>query len=252
MSHILVYRDVPYSNLRRCELTIDGRNFHLVTEALPAEGGQVRSEASADFDEMRRRPEADGFDRWVYPVEGGVLGSAFNVHAATAEEKVPPYMYAARINKFLFAHVVIRPEDESFEDCVYLIQGAPQMEFVCNRPFVIRERVFTSGRHTYWPEMELLAPEQTTGPCAVEVRMHPRAHCDVYPKCDTGHVPRKVRVDGGRGSFVFTPIGMQAGEFAEIKVGFAHFSNVASARIAKAPTIGESLWRSFILSGRQP
>jgi hypothetical protein len=230
MGYIAVYRDVPFCPIRRVELVLDAGDLSLRTStAAHFESPPLEIRLA----ELRGRPEADGFDRWAFELRDRQVLPPINLHTRTTQDKVHAAVYATQANTYLFAHVIVRPEDRDFDDCVIFIHGSPEMELTCNRPVEFPERRITEGRKFYWPEMILTGARKTTRACAITVRMNERANCAVYPKSDVGHVPRKIRVVDGRGSFVFSPLGMRKGETAEIKVGFANFSNVASHTVTK-------------------
>jgi hypothetical protein len=230
MGYIAVYKDVTFCPVTQAELKLDGQYL-----SLSAVGDAERASPPIElrFSALRERLEADGFDRWAFEIRHGQLLTPVSLHARTAPERLHAATYVAQAGINLFAHVIVRPEDRDFEDCVILINGPPELEFSCNKPFVSPGRRITLGRKFYWPEMTLSGAGRTSRSCTIQVRMHERANCDLYPKSDVGHVPRKIRVTNGRGTFVFSPLGMRKGQSAEIKVGFANFSNVASHTIVK-------------------
>jgi hypothetical protein len=230
MGYIAAYRDIPFCPVKRVDLRLQAGTLSL--GIFPTTDAETPPQ-EIDFTELRARPEADGFDRWVFELRDGQLKPPINLHTRTAQDKLHAATYADQTGAYLFAHVILRPEDRDFEDCVIFIHGPPEMEIVCNKPVVFPERQITQGRKFYWPELTVTGRRKTTGPCTVTVRMHERASCNVYPKSDAGHVPRKVRVVNGRGTFTFSPLGMRKGETAEIKVGFANFSNLASHSVTK-------------------
>lgn len=183
------------------------------------------------FSNLKNRIDSGGLARWSFYLDSIGYHRFFNLYEKVSESKIQPPEYCKQNNINFVLHIIVRPEDTSFEDCVYFINITEKSKFECNQEWSFHDRFIPDPvnphEKPYFPEINL-SKEIVNGKIYINIKTPETVNENYYIKSDTGFVPAKVKVTNGIGKFIFTPISMEEGDTAKIKVGLKFVSNIAS------------------------
>lgn len=188
-----------------------------------------------DWDTLRNRSDRCGFDRWIICMDLQLKHTGFlNLNSETFVTRYSPAEWMAqRPGTLILFHVVVRPEDQDFRDCVYLAYTAPTIKVVSNVKLDQRQYVAFKGPKTYWPFIAVTELERQGSHVTMGITMRDNVNEDIYIKTDSGVAPEKVSVVNGHATFPLHLKGMRTGEETKVSVGFRYYDGMASTVVRK-------------------
>jgi hypothetical protein len=232
---IRVYNDITDTLDLDVSLFIEKENLSFSTTILkPDKESRVnpnKQTTKLSFSNLKNRIDSGGFARWSFHLDNTGFHKFFNLYERVAESKIQPPEYCKQNNINFVLHVIVRPEDISFEDCIYFVNMTEKSKFECNQKWDFHDRFIPDPvnphEKPYFPEISL-SKEIINGKIYINIKTPETVNENYYIKSDNGFVPAKVKVTNGVGKFIFTPISMEDGDIAKVKVGLKFVSNIAS------------------------
>lgn len=190
---------------------------------------------SLSFSDLKSRVDSGGLDRWIVEInKKGEHEQIKNLYAETAITKIEGIEYAIQKNVPSIFHVIVKPEDTSFEDASIFIYLNVASTITCNKEIQIVEKVRTPrNQKSYLPVYELTKASDNENESLIRINTPTNVNQTFYVKSDIGVVPSQFKVSNGIGEFLFSKIGMKDGDVATIKVGLKYFSNLISIEVNK-------------------
>lgn len=227
-----VYNDSKYSYDTEANLSIDNDIVNLTTTSIANNKKNVCTTSLSFFD-LKNRINSSGFDRWVIELLPNGNHNLINLYAETSNDKLPAQDYFIKSNTYGFIHIIIRAEDENFDDAIFFVNLTKDSKLECNKEYIITEREITKPPKFYYPKISLSEIKRDNNEITIEVTTPPVVNGYVYIRTNYGHVPTKIKLINGKGKFIFTSIGMTDDDIATVKVGYRHYSNIASIDLKK-------------------
>lgn len=225
-----VYKDFNYKNNYNISLKITSDRVEYTTQ-LVSETNLEKNTTELFFDDLKSRIDNGGFARWTFVIEEDGTHTFFNYYLESLNSRTQVPEWCKQNKKNAMLHIITRPEDTSFDDATFFVNTCIKGTFECNKEYVISERNIPSPINPnpkyYFPKIEL-SKEIINGKIYININTPKTVNEDYYIKSDNGFVPNKVKVTNGVGKFIFTPISMEEGDTAKIKVGLKFVSNIAS------------------------
>jgi len=232
---IRVYKDL--NNIQDLDVNLNIEKDTLIySTKLIKENNEIEdnigeAKTTLSFSNLKNRIDSGGFARWSFHLTDKGFHKFFNLHERVAESKIQPPEFCTQNDVIFVLHIIVRPEDTSFEDCIYFVNMSEKSKFECNQKWDFHERFIPDpvNPHTkpYFPEINL-SKEIVNEKIYINIKTPETVNEDYYIKSNTGFVPAKVKVTNGVGKFIFTPISMENGDTAKVKVGLKFVSNIAS------------------------
>lgn len=227
-----VYNDSKYSYDTEANLSINNDIVNLKTTSF-TNNKKNQFETSLSFLDLKNRINSSGFDRWVIELLPNGNHNLINLYAETSNDKLPAQDYFVKSNSYGFIHIIIRAEDENFDDAIFFVNLTKDSKLECNKEYTITEREITKPPKFYYPEISLSEIKRDNNEITIAVVSPNSVNKDIYIKTNYGHTPTKIELVNGKGKFIFTPIGMSNDDIATVKVGYRFYSNIASIQIKK-------------------
>jgi len=227
-----VYNDSKYFYDTEANLSIDNDIVNLQTISF-INNKKNQFKTSLSFFDLKNRINSSGFDRWVIELLPNGNHNLINLYAETSNDKLPAQDYFIKSNTYGFIHIIIRAEDENFDDAIFFVNLTKDSKLECNKEYIITEREITKPPKFYYPEISLSEINKDNKETTIEVTTPLSVNEYVYIKTDYGHTPTKIKLVNGKGKFIFTPIGMSNEDVATVKVGYRFYSNISSIQLKK-------------------
>jgi hypothetical protein len=237
------YKNIPFLEQFNFKLKVDLQvsdevvNFttYLITENKELSVKNIKQTTIFNFNELKSRLNSGGLDRWILEInENAEHLPIKNLYAETAITKIEGIEYSAQVGKPSIFHIIIRPEDTSFNDAFICIYVSDESEVICNQEFSEIDRVRTPvGKKTYLPKYDIIKISDDANETLIRLNAPSTVNETFYVKSNLGFVPSKFEVTKGVGEFSFSKIGMKEEDVATIKIGLKYFSNLISLDINK-------------------
>jgi hypothetical protein len=208
---------------------------YIVSENKELSLKNIKQTTNFNFNDLKSRLDSGGLDRWILEInENADHLPIKNLYAETAISKIEGIEYATQVDKPSIFHIIIRPEDTSFNDAFICIYVSDKSEVTCNQEFSEIERVRTPvGKKTYLPKYDVEKISDNENETVVRLNTPSNVNETFYVKSNLGFVPSKFKVTNGVGEFSFSKIGMKENDVATVKIGLKYFSNLISLDISK-------------------
>jgi len=227
-----VYNDSKYSYDTEANLSIDNDIVNLQTTSF-INNKKNQFKTSLSFFDLKNRINSSGFDRWVIELLPNGNHNLINLYAETSNDKLPAQDYFIKSNSYGLIHIIIRAEDDNFNDAIFFVNLTKDSKLECNKEYTITEREITKPPKFYYPKISLSEIDRNNNEINIAVVSPSSVNKDIYIKTNYGHTPTKIKLVNGKGKFIFTPIGMSNEDVATVKVGYRFYSNIASIQLKK-------------------
>lgn len=226
-------KDFEQSNLD-IDLNVSSDEIIIKTSFEIKDFGLQKETTSLKFADLRAREDEGGFNRWILEVDKSKKHLPIkNLYVQTYVSKLEAKEYATETGTASLVHVIVKPEDTSFDDAVIIISNSDNSKFTSNLDFEEIEMIRTDkDNKTYTPKYDLDEIKRNDdGSISFQLTAPSNVNQTFYIKSDLGFAPSTFKVVSGVGSFNFIPLGLNKGDKAIIKVGLKFYSNIVSAEV---------------------